>query len=182
MKGRTKKVADGINRPALFNMRKALKDLPVLLIKNSKNLPNTKYQVSEMDFLIIVCSNKKKLQKLKSNTRLKKRIHQFIDCYFKLIQTAENIQSIKTQAELANREDRITGNALIQIVNEIVENVKKGLSHSEIQNTIDNVISKQMGYPEVPLAKHFKSTPMKKPPQELYLKIVSLVETHQEDI
>jgi hypothetical protein len=58
------------------------------------------------------------------------------------------MKSVKERSRLINHEARITGNALIHIVDEILRYRRRGLSDVEIQAAIEDLIVKQTLNPD----------------------------------
>jgi len=82
-----------------------------------------------------------------------------------------------------NADKRITGNALIEMVDEILNEKKKGLPLLQIQKIIDRLILENNGRPENQSSRYYKaqnSTPAVK--MDLYSKLLSLVEENKESI
>jgi hypothetical protein len=55
---------------------------------------------------------------------------------------------MKTRSEVINREDRLTGNALINVVDELLKFKKRGGDQTEIQAIIDDFIEHQTLNPD----------------------------------
>ncbi|MBY0386438.1 hypothetical protein K2X05_14880, partial [bacterium] len=65
-----------------------------------------------------------------------------------------NLLSLCLRAQKLNSDKRITGNALIQIVDEILQEKKRGLYLRQIQKVIDRLVFDHIGYPEVQISNH----------------------------
>lgn len=184
LKGPALKVADGINKPALFNMRKVLRELPKALLQKFEAKPFT-----ETEFFDLIRSQLATQKKIQLGEKHKFQIHRFLRLYQKLILAAFSSDKMKTRlkalserANLLNSESRITGNALIQIVEEIVQSTKSNsIKPNEIQHVIDKLILKYEGLPEIKAAPVNPINPLKANP-DLYSRILSLVEEYAEDI
>lgn len=121
---------------------------------------------------------------MKVRSKHKKHIQNFQNLYAELLKASQekNLKSFCERSERLNREDRITGNALIQIVNELIKETKKGLPHEDLQNMIDQLVFNHLGLPEVQASRHFKTGPRKIARPELYNKMLNLIADHKEDI
>lgn len=187
--GRTEKVADGINQPALFNIRSLLKTYPQFLLDNG--LPFEMRHMGEYVFLKNILSGYAKSRNGKASGKIKRHINSFQSLYRELIITAADKQkpelilnSICERAEKLNSDKRITGNALIEMVDVLISERKKGLSLDHVQKIIDRIVYDNYGLPEVQLSRYYKNLTVATPPQKLNLlnKLLSLVEENKESI
>jgi hypothetical protein len=181
--GKTKKVADGVNHPALFNMSNVLRALPEYLLKNEgKPMP-------EQEFYQLLISKFAKRNDTKLRPKHSRHIQQFQELYTKLLQAAAGkekpqkiLARLSERAKKINREDKITGNALIQVVEEIMTASKKGLSPYQMQNIIDQIIMNYLDMPEVQTSRYFPRHPRALIRPDLISKIFSVVHEYREDI
>jgi hypothetical protein len=130
-----------------------------------------------------------KYKDLRMGEKHERQIRRFQSLYKQLILVAAGKQSPK---ELLNgicqrsqklcREDRITGNALINIVDEILTHEKKGMPSSQIQNIIDQLILQHLDYPEVSTSKHYERRPRLMKHLDLFDRINHWVEYYKHDI
>jgi uncharacterized protein YdiU (UPF0061 family) len=183
--GDIQRVPDGVNHPALFNMRSALKILPEAIVKSG--LENTK--LKENDFFEAILSSFAKSKDAKMRTKHLRHIQSFQRLYKLLVKAAANKQKpemimpgILERARKLNTEDRITGNALIQIVFEIMAQNKKGMPHSDIQKIIDQLIYNQIGIPEVDADRFHDRKPRLISHADIYGKLMNLVAEYKDDI
>lgn len=182
------KVADGVNHPALFNMRSILKDLPYYFSTNSKGFDQA--LMDSRVFFNKIISTFAKSKDARSSESKKKAIIEFQVLYKKLIlaakgnDTLENtLKGISDRAQILNSEKRITGNALIEIIEEIIQESKKNPSPNHFQKTIDDFILDHVGFPEVKTSKHYKNMETNNAPRsKLYDRLLTLIKEHQEDI
>jgi hypothetical protein len=144
-----KRLPDGINRPAVFNMRTALREYPQVLIREKAERP-----IANQDLLDLITSSHAKRSDLRMREGLRKRLHNFQLLY---LQTAKAVQTsfggsgnwftflrgLAARAEDLNHAGRITGNGAEFIIDEILKARRKGLSLREIQSAIDLFISSQ---------------------------------------
>lgn len=143
------KVADGINRPAIFNMRDLLRELPQLLIENEgAPIP------SEILYNIVLSSQATvaDAQMTKKQGELLQDLQVF---YLDLIEHVRGrrhlirfLRDVASRSAIINKSDRITGNAITVIVDEIMTQTKKGLSPANTQLVMDTFIHSQVLVPE----------------------------------
>ena len=184
IRGSTQKVADGVNHPALFNMRAILRALPVYYRHGGLD-----QDFPAQQFYRTMLSGFAKYKDLRMGEKHERQIRRFQSLYKQLILVAAGKQSPK---ELLNgicqrsqklcREDRITGNALINIVDEILTHEKKGMPSSQIQNIIDQLILQHLDYPEVSTSKHYERRPRLMKHLDLFDRINHWVEYYKHDI
>lgn len=182
--GAKQKVPDGVNQPALFNMRKILRILPEHLLANGMT-----EQIQDEEFFKLILSGFARSRDTKMRTKHRAHIQNFQRLFRTLVETAAGSQKpsfilkgISQRAGCLNREDRITGNALIQIVFEIMAQIKKGMATSDVQKVIDQLIFNHQGLPEVATSRFLSAKPRLVVQADLYSKILGHVEAHSEDI
>lgn len=186
--GSSEKVADGVNHPALYNLRTLLRDLPEYYLKNSSL--NAAPMMPSEQFFQIILSSFAKAHDLRLGEKQRRKIIEFQKLYRSLVQSVSAgqneklmLRSLWLRAQKLNSNKRITGNALIQIVLEILQEKKRGLTLRQMQKVIDRLVVEHLGYPEVPLSSHYKK--MIEPPtvqNDLYNRLLSLVDEYKEDI
>jgi hypothetical protein len=185
--GSTQKVPDGVNHPPLFNLRPILRSLPLSCLENKNENPN----MSAEDFFKVTLSQFAKRKDKSKNFILRKKhkikIENFLSIYKEMLflgcgNDQNQIKELAQRAERLNREDRITGNALIQIVFELIKENKKGLKPAELQALIDQLIYNHLGLPEVEISKFYKTGPRKIIRPEIYNRLLSLIEENKEEI
>lgn len=148
------KLADGINKPAIYNMRKLIKLMASFYLDCSSHLNEADYPVEDLFKIILSEYAGPKDRRLTQSVR--DNLNDFQTLYRQLIQlqaarsqhTLEyELRKISRQVEMLNREDRVTGNALIHIVGEIMDAYKKGLSSQELQQVVDECIEHRIRRP-----------------------------------
>lgn len=181
--GSIQKVADGVNHPALFNMRRVLRELPKHLLSN-KCTP-----MAPNDFFKLMLSSFAKQKDARMRPKHKKHIESFQLLYIELLSQATGktkiekvLPAIIQRSDFLNRDDRMTGNALIQIVEEIIESKKRGLEPQQIQKLIDQLVVSNLGCPEVDTGKYYEQKPRLTSRGTLFSKIVNLIKDYNEDI
>jgi uncharacterized protein YdiU (UPF0061 family) len=182
--GKIEKVADGINHPALFNMRNILRALPEFYMKNGFET-----QMDESEFYKTILSSFAKQRDTRLRPKHSIHIKNFQMLYKQLLNAASGSQkpqqilrAFTERAKVLNREDRVTGNALIQIVFEIINQVKRGMSYSQVQALIDQLNFQYLGIPEVELSRFYQAKPRLLVRPDIYLKLMNFVSEHGEDI
>ncbi len=183
--GRAEKVADGVNHPALFNMRSILRALPEFYLKNGFE----NQQMSDNDFYKTILSSFANQSDTKRRRKHTEHIRNFQKLYKQLITVGAGTQKplqmlrgFSSRARILNREDRITGNALIQIVMEIMTQVKKGMAHNQVQALIDQLVFSYQGIPEVQVSRFYQQKPRLLARPDVFNKLMNLVSEHCEDI
>lgn len=184
----TLKVADGINRPAVFNMRSFNRNIAHLLTESSH--PHAVHYVWR---LLLADSATRRDRKRTSNTRIQKTVRRLLLEAVGLIKRLETgdrtfsqiLNEIQPRAARINHENRMTGNALINIVHEILQHRKRGVADSEIQKIMDSLIAFQSLSKEEAggsNAKTTKSSSWAERSQRLMRTLLTVLDGHKEDI
>jgi hypothetical protein len=176
---KTRKVPDGINRPAIFNMRKGLQFLASDYDRKDPHCPNAKLFFKK----ILAQSTKGKDRRLTLNT--KRKITAFLNAYYCLVghvfglnPVAASSQSWARRAQNINRQDRITGDGVLIVVDEIMRAKKrKKLTAAVIQEAIDNIISIQTEG-----VSWDGGRPSSQPAEDLTSKLMGLIDRESESI
>lgn len=183
VKGSLQKVADGVNHPALFNMRVAFRNVPKLLEKSQMR------PMEEAAFFKMILSSFAKSKDANIGYKHYTKIQLLQKLYIDLIKSAAAKQSplailkgIIQRSEKLNSENRITGNALIQIVFELIDQIKKGLTPKQIQQLIDQLICNHLDYPEVSVSRFYPRKPRLMTKPEVFSRFLDLLSDHKEDI
>lgn len=141
------KVPDGKNRPAIFNMRKFLRNYPAALSsqfeQGEKINPITDFIV--FDWFKSEFSNRKD-RKLKTSTQ--KQIQDLQKAYIKLVKIClenklQSLQSIQLNSNKLNIEKRITGNCIEYLVEDLFKSMKSGLSTKSIYEVLESFYQHQ---------------------------------------
>lgn len=185
--GKEEKVADGVNHSPLYNVRRILKELPMFLQQGSGDF--SAKTMRETDFFKKILSSYAKVRDARMGEKQRRHIMAFQSIYKEMVLVAAGrnkpesiLKGIATRAGKLNAENRITGNALIEMVDEILTEKKRGLSLIQIQKIIDRLVHEQNGMPEIPVSRFYKnnSTPAVK--MDLYSKLLNLVQNNKESI
>lgn len=186
---RMEKVADGVNQPACFNMRASLLELGRAYHENSiENLAN------ETLFKGMLTSFSQE-KKLRFKNKWDRKIGRYKKSYATLLDLSIDPKIRTGKADLEqrtqkiNRQDRMSGNALIRVVEALMSEIKRGLTPTEIQKVVDQLIHRYVGHPEVELTKARKrdvklqlvsSQPQSTP--KIIDRFLSIVEEFKDDI
>ena len=93
------------------------------------------------------------------------------------------LKTLEQRASIINREDRLTGNALIYIVQHIMDARKKGLEHHSVQKIIEELIYHQDTAPTLHrLPTVEPDNKQKKKAQQIMAEILDMVEECKESI
>ncbi len=127
------KVADGINRDAIFCMRDIMRELPQIYLSRESLL-------SPEDFTEIIKSSYAKRTDLKLTVMRKRQVNRFQNLYMSMVKavTKEYTQSqgqflleLTMRSSVINRYDRVTGDSITYIVDK-VQKLRPKLSHDEL--------------------------------------------------
>jgi uncharacterized protein YdiU (UPF0061 family) len=180
---RMHKVADGVQRSAIYNMRIALARMASHLEGQPMDMVSAIPSAEFFDW--ILCSSANRTDR-RLTRNLKRKITQWQEMYVRLVRRVSSPQTwdktvtvLKTRAERINHESRITGNALINIVDRILRYRRRGLSATEIQTAIEDFILSQTLNPDF---KEGADTPKSERYQPILRSFLSLVQGYREDI
>jgi hypothetical protein len=186
--GSTEKVADGVNHAPLYNMRAFLKEYSDFLLNSP--LPFEKRWQSENTTFKTILSSFAKSRDTRMGEKQRRHIENIQKIYKELITAASGrnkpehiLVGLNQRAQKLNSDKRITGNALIEMVDQIITDKKKGMPVEQIQKIVDRLVFENNGLPEVPVSRFYKNLqqiPVVK--MDLYAKLLSLVEENKESI
>lgn len=166
-------------------MRNILRELPNFYQQGDFD----KLQVPDDVFFKSMISSFAKQRDARLRDKHVRHIQNFQKLYKEMIKMAAGtrkpqqiLPGIAERSKILNSEKRITGNGLIQIVEEIIQQVKKGLSHKEVQGLIDQIVFSHLNIPEVQISRHFPLKPRAIIRPDLYSKILDVVVRNSEDI
>lgn len=173
--GSIQKVSDGVNHPPLFNMRKGLKELAFMA--------KTSDLYSDKAFFKSILSGFAKRKDMKITTKHQGHLQNLWRLYNSMIDVSNaNIEKVFEKSCILNSEERITGNALIQIVDNLIQFSKVHPKASFIQDSIDDLIAKNLNYPETNIEKKFYRKRQKPLPSKVSTTILKLVKDNFEEI
>jgi hypothetical protein len=95
---------------------------------------------------------------------------------------SKTIHALRDRAQVINHEGRITGNALIHIVDEILRCRRRGLSDAEIQAAIEGLIGQQTLNPDFVTAEAVSKIDADPKKQPILRNFLSVVHGFREDI
>jgi uncharacterized protein YdiU (UPF0061 family) len=182
-----RKVADGVHRPAIFNMRTALALMPRYL----SDLPFELVPLVEnREFFSWILSSQAGVKDRKPSEQIKTEITRWQKLYLRLVQRVstpatwgKTIHSVQERATAINNESRMTGNALINIVDEILRHRRRGLADAEIQAAIEQLVSAQTLNPDFTAPDAATQTgPLVHKTQSIVRSFLSVVHGYREDI
>jgi hypothetical protein len=181
--GSAQKVSDGVDHFPLFNMRDFLRAMPDHLRKNSSPMPSR-------ELFKLMLSSFAKNRDTRMSIKHERKIRKLQRVYMALVQCGckKNsykgiLEKIQERAFVLNSDKRITGNALINIVDFILQEKNKGMSSQGIQRVIDRLIADHLDMPEVVLSRYYKKE-FRKPlvPVEIIQQIQNIVLEFKDDI
>ncbi len=134
-------VEDGINHPPILNMRYFLLKLPQYLLIENFELDNPKID----SFIYETASEFATEHDIKHLSKYEDRFMNLIRNYSQLMTqfNSKQIDKLIQRSKQINKQERMTGNALIFIVQKIMK-LKGHVSHISIQKIIEALITKQM--------------------------------------
>jgi len=187
-KARVQKLPDGINRPAIFNMRKALRELAGAFAREPELMHAGAFFTAEELLALITASHAKRSDK-KLTPRLRARIERFLKLYTRVINSAcgnaaraaAELKQIAQRAEQRNRAARLTGNGAEFVVEEIMKAQKRGLSFNEIYSALQLFIASQAADPATK-GRRFRPQSLASNAGRLYEAFVRIAQEFEEDI
>jgi hypothetical protein len=182
-----KRLPDGVNRPAVFNMRTALRELPSLLRLGPEN-GSTSSSVSPAELLELISSSfaKKADRRLKGQLQL--RLQRFLAAYSRALDAACGnceregfFRNLSYRAEQMNRAKRLTGNGAEFVIAEWIKAQKRGLDVADIQAALDLFIASQVA--KLALAgRRTQAVSMQSPAGRLFQQFVNIAEEFEDDV
>lgn len=180
---RTMKVADGINRPAIFNMRLGL----VALAKHYSSLKSVAQSKMTADqFFNLILASTARGRDRRMSTRQKVQIELFLGHFNELILNFTNPSqrpAIARRAFETNRPDRMTGDGLLHLVDKLLAVWRHGRGEPHLlQKTIDSIVTEQSRPLNTNDNKHTRRLQTSRRIVELTRTLLSLVDGHKESI
>jgi hypothetical protein len=149
-----KKVSDGVNRPAIFNMRLSLSEIP-LMITLPKDNSELQTPTKEQFFKKILAKNISLIDKSISRSQ-KINIDNYLSLYLKItkilllqrkivqdLNWSRFLKTVSSRSANLNHKNRMTGDGLLLIVDELINHKNKIRSPQFAQNIIDQIILHQ---------------------------------------
>jgi hypothetical protein len=177
-KRKASRLPDGTIRPAIFNLRTVWSELPKRLITNSFT------PLIELEFFEMMLAQSASGSDLRYRQSYTKRIEEFQQLYIDLIETIpghwkSNLTRIAERARVTARPDRITGNSIECVTEEVLKAYQKGISQVELQKVMDAIIQNQAPSPHRQNSLILLDTPASR---NLLEKTLGLFVNYQEDI
>ncbi|MCB0407442.1 MAG: hypothetical protein KDD34_04500 [Bdellovibrionales bacterium] len=181
------KVADGVNRPAIYNMRNFLREFPIELFIDGTEVI---CPLDERETFNTIISDTASRRDSRMNSRTKKHIHDLQYLYIDILKKAfhgksslgKELQDLRERALTINQSHRVTGNALINIVDEIMKSRSKGAKHSDLQKVMDDLVQTQIMRPGNVDPDQAKKLHQSLKQKKLGRVLLTLVDGHREDI
>lgn len=149
-KDKLKRIADGVNRPAIFRMRAVLRELPSMLRSHGYPGPDGMITSPE-EMMTLMASAFARRRDLALSAHLRARIQEFQRAYVAVVRLAQNdvapaefFRGFVARAQQANMAGRITGNSSEFLIDAVLNARKRGLPMSEAQKALDLFISQQV--------------------------------------
>lgn len=175
------KVGDGINRPALFNIRKALTSFTDNLESYAER--PQEFFIAEEDFLRDALSSYARRKDLKGLYRYHELAREFQDLYRQLIfmvtpakRRKTELRALHLRVKALNSPQRMTGNALIEVVDEILTQRRRGFPVESLQGIVDRIIGTYLNLPEIKKNKFYAKYPALGPVRtDLIAKVAKII-------
>ncbi len=171
-----KKVSDGLNRPALFSMQKGFIFLLQNQIKNQSLSPQEIYLAMRSSFATTKDRNFK--------SKFKKPMQDLMQSFAQVLKlcSGKSAHQLGQQLERLQRINgqRLTGNALIHVVADLISNYKK--APSSLQKLMDQFIDQYLNLPEVDTYRSRKFKPKMIYDPNIFEKMLGRLKTHDEDL
>lgn len=188
--GAPQRVPDGVNHPALYNMRSILRVLPLFYQKVGRGFADS--FMNESEFHSLILSSFAKSRDARLGRKHAQHIRQFQVLYKELVTAAMGarrsvelvLKGMTERAALLNSDKRITGNALIEIVEEMLEQKRRrNLPLEQVQKLIDRLVYEHLGMPEADVSRHYRTNhPTPAVRVDLYARLLSIVKENSETI
>ncbi len=148
--GGAKKIEDGINRPAIFSMKDTLR----YLANHFRDKGESSAISSAVLFEVMLASTASPRDQ-KMSPQQADRLIDLQSSYLDLVNLSRRrrgfirmIRDIAARANVINRRDRLTGNAITVIAEMLIQAKKRRLNVSEFQKVIESMIQSQVLVPE----------------------------------
>lgn len=174
-----RKVADGVNRPAILDMRKILQVMPeIYQLRTNEKKPRA---LSPREFFDLALAKTARSFDRKMNRARKHAVNSFQYAYMQLLDKCvknrpAEYKAIAERAQMSGPKRRITGDALLFIVDEILKSFKKLGNKRTIQVAVDRLIADQNNDPKA------LQTPIPDKAEELFRTCLRLIDGHKESI
>lgn len=181
---------DGVNRPAKYNLRSALREMTKIININKHEIEPTFFSPSEF-LQIVTLENHQPDESYLTNEfveELDKLQKKYVHCFQKAsgVKIKQKLsvakRELKKRAGIINKKERLTGNALIFIVVEMLKK-QRTLGKDNLQIIIDDLIASQITDPNfVKYSRKYQSKSNNKASSSFLKSLFSIVEDYSEDI
>lgn len=186
--GHMKKVADGVNHPALFNMKSFLRFSTAQFIKIKFDQTALNEKLLHRYYSVMLSKYATKKEK-RIGQKQKERLNQLISYHHQILNESFKghfqfyLEDLNFRVKKINNLHQLTGNALVEIVNYIIEEKKKRLPFGGIQKIIDRLTYESLQIPEARMSVHHRSAdPGSYVQTDIFREIQQLRVVHKEDI
>ncbi len=142
-KGKTRRLPDGVNRPAVFKMRAVLRELPNMLIKVD-DFAHCEDLMADEDILDLMTSSFAKRYDTRLTPNLRGKIRNFVASYCTILRRAfgekpnmTHLKDLNALAQMENKNGRITGNGAEFLIDAILKAKRRGMSPADIQKAVE---------------------------------------------
>ncbi|MEZ4871886.1 MAG: hypothetical protein R2827_06510 [Bdellovibrionales bacterium] len=179
-------VEDGVNRPAILNLRKGLHNLPTM-IKDHERFSNE----FSHEFFEYILADDLTEEDLEFTQYKRQKVNDFLSSYNELIQLVSRLRQqtrantlswLRPRAESANPLDRLTGNSLVLLVNELMKKKDRDIPRPDIQRIIDHLIYSQSENKKASAPEQNAPFPKSTKSKALVRSMLEIVEGYNEDI
>jgi hypothetical protein len=186
-KAGVRKLPDGVNRPAIFNMRKFLREYPSQALTGIREWSQVAPLAAETVLELMETGFAKKSD-LRLKGSLREKIMTLQKCYLELVKVASQgatrapyLRQLIERASEMNRSGRITGNGSEYIVEAVTKALRRGVSNREVQEAIDLFVASQA--PRSTLrSRGLRPASLGSPAGQLYQELLNICLEFEEDI
>lgn len=184
-KAGTRKLPDGVNRPAVFNLRKLLRELPDVAFDENRvwKAPDA------ATVLELMRTSFAKRTDLKLRGSLKPKIDIFVKNYIDFMSSVlgekphpAKLRSWRQRSRQKNFEGRITGNGSEYLVEEIVRSRKRGVTLDDLRQAIELFIASQAPHNPPHTTPQTRPSVVSSGAGDLFNALVNISLEHEEDI
>lgn len=186
-KRKPQRVADGINHPAIFNMRNVLYTLPEQL--SLSFLSGSIELLDENEFFSLMLADSARGRDRKMSASLRKKIRSFQLKYWEVLARVAGSDGMKklldkvcAQSYEINLPHRLTGDGLLHVVDELLKFKKKNNDVKSIQKVIDRLIADHRPKTNAETEKHFPKLHANRRVKALLNTMLTLVDDMKESI
>jgi len=186
--GKVEKVADGVNHRPRFNLRNILSFIPTYYLKSQNSW--TQVWIPDLRLFKASLTEYARVPDQQCSKKISQIFHSFQANYKELVEGALNpnkfnheFRIFADRARKLNSPNRISGNALIELVHEIIQEYRVELRPNEIQMLIDSLLLRYQALPESNRSSYHTTT--LRPHlinSNLYERIADIIHKFREDI